>query len=55
MANNNWCTWCGKMMGNSTNKSADGSFVHKKCQDDFKSYFKKSIKKGSIRGGEKER
>jgi len=39
------CTWCGKPMGNSWNKSANGNYIHKKCVDNFKSYFKRKKKK----------
>jgi len=38
--NKDICIWCGKMMGNSLNKNANGEPIHKKCQDNFKSYFK---------------
>ena len=37
----NICVWCNKPMMNSNNKSANGNFIHKKCQQDFKRMFKK--------------
>ncbi len=43
------CTWCHKPMGNSWNKSANGNYIHKKCVDNFKSYFKSTPRKKRIR------
>ena len=45
--NKDICIWCEKMMGNSLNKNANGEPIHKKCQDNFKSYFKNKRKMGA--------
>ena len=38
------CVWCKKPMGNSNNTSANGNSIHKKCQKEFKNYFKQRKK-----------
>lgn len=35
------CTWCRGPMGKEKDHSANGNPIHKSCQDDFKSYFRK--------------
>jgi len=47
------CTWCGKPMGNSWHKSANGNYIHIKCVNNFKSYFVRDSHIASTKEGMK--
>ena len=43
------CSWCGKPMGNSWHKATAGNYIHIKCVNNFKSYFKSTPRKRKVR------